>query len=133
MWGGFIERNFSPTEGEEVEDPKIVEIADTLTPEHHKIRVKKLSSVIGPIPRSILIRFRQDFHPLFGGPIEDIDTVVPLLIGAASSEHDDAIIPLIITHRAIGALRGHVSSCRNFLPFHGDGVEGPQIIHVGRV
>lgn len=133
MRGGFIEGNFGPAEGEEVEDPKIIEIADALTSEHYKMGVIKFSSVIRPFPRRILIRFRQDLHPFLGGPIQNIDTVVPFLIGAASSEHDDAIIPLIVAHRAVGPLRGYVASCRNFLPFHGDGVEGPDIIHVGRV
>lgn len=129
----LIKRDFGPAEGEEVEDPKIVEVANTLPSEHYKIRIIKLSSVIGPFPRSILIRFGQDFHPFLGGPIQDIDTVVPFLIGTASSEDDDAIIALIVAHRAIGPLRGHVSSCGDFLPFHGDGIEGPEIIHVGGI
>lgn len=129
----FIERDFGPAEGEEVEDPKIVEIANALTSKHNKIRVVKFRSVIRPLPRGILIGFRQDFHPFLGAPIQNIDTVVPFLIGAASSEHDDAIIPLIVAHWAIGPLRGYVSSCRDFLPFHGDGIEGPEIIHVGGI
>lgn len=133
MRRSLIERDFGPAEGKEVEDPKIVEIANALPSEHYKIRIIKLSSVIGSFPRSILIRFWRDLHPFLGGPIQNIDTVIPFLIGAASSEHDDAIIALIVAHRAIGPLRGHVSSCCDFLPFHGDGIEGPEIIHVGGI
>ena len=133
MRRSLIERNFSPAEGEEVEYPKIVEIANALTSEHDKIRVIKFSSVVCPFPGSILIGFGQYFHPFLGGPIQYIDTIVPFLIGAASSEHNDAIINLIVAHRAIGPLRGHVSSCRYFLPFHSDGIEGPEIVHVGGV
>lgn len=98
MRRSLIERDFSPAEGEEVEDPKIIKIANALTSKHYKIRVVKFRSVIRPFPRSILIGFRQYFHPFLGGPIQNIDTVVPFLIGAASSEDDDAIIPLIVAH-----------------------------------
>ena len=45
--------------------------------------------------------FGVDFHPLFGGPVEDIDGVEAFFVGSTSTKNNNSIIFLIIAHGAV--------------------------------
>jgi hypothetical protein len=86
--------------------------------------------MIRPLPWCRLIQFWRDLYPLFGLPIKDTDSIVPNFIGAASPEDDDSLVMAIVIHRAVGSLRRYFSRSIELVPFHGEGVEGPKIIHI---
>jgi len=48
--------------------------------------------VVGSFPRGRLIFLGQYFNPLLGHPVEDIDRIESLFVGASTSKHYDPII-----------------------------------------
>lgn len=82
--------HFLPAESEEVEQPQIIEIGDSLTPKHDQIGEAKLSRVIGPFPRSWFVLPWLNFKPFLGLPVEDAERVEPLLAGASAAKDDDS-------------------------------------------
>lgn len=81
-------------------------------------------------PGSSLILFGIDFYPLFRLPVENVNSVKTLLVCPSSTEDDEAIVFLVIVHRAVGAVGGDVSLGLDFSPFHGNGVKSPDVVHV---
>lgn len=124
------DRYFRPGHREKVVDPQIVHICDSLSSVNDQVGVEQLRGMIGSGPRSRLIALGIDLDPLLGLPVEDVDGVKPLLVGPTSSEKDEPVVVLIVVHGAVRTMRGDVSGCGDFVPLHGDGVEGPEIIHV---
>ena len=86
--------------------------------------------MICSFPRDWLINLVCYLEPLFGTPIKDINAVKPFFIGPSSPENDHSVIMPIVVHRTVGPMGGRISSGLYLLPFHGDGVEGPDIVHV---
>lgn len=86
--------------------------------------------MVGTFPRRRFVGFWHDFHPLLGVPVEHVEGIEPALIRASSSEDDDALVDCVVAHGAIGAIRGYVSRCGYLPPFHGDGIEAPNVVHV---
>jgi hypothetical protein len=127
------DRNFSPTHGEEIIDPQIVKIADALASKHHQVGIEEFSRMVGPGPRSSLVTFRIDLDPLPGLEVEHVDGVESLSVSSPSSEEDEPIVNFIVVHGAIGAMRGDIPSGGHLVPFHRDGVETPEIVHVVRI
>ena len=117
--------DLTPTESKEIKDPQVVHISNPLTSKHDKIRIDELGDMISPFPGGYLIFLGCNFNPLHGTPIQNINGVKTLFIGATSSKDDDLIIFLIVVHGAVGPLRGDVAFGFDFPPFHSDGIEGP--------
>ena len=86
--------------------------------------------MICPFPGCRLVGLRLNLDPLLGLPIEYADGIEPLLVRSASAKDDDSIIISIVAHGAVGAMGGDIACGVYFLPLHGDGVEGPQVVHV---
>ena len=86
--------------------------------------------MVGPCPERRFVGFRANFNPFLGLPVEDADGVEPLLVGPSPSEEDQLIVVLIVVHGAVGPMRGDVPGCGHLVPLHGDGVEGPEVVHV---
>jgi hypothetical protein len=40
---------------------------------------------------------------------------------------------LVVVHGAVGALGGDIAFGFDFYPLHGDGVEGPDVVHIAGV
>ena len=136
-WTVFINWNFSPAEGQEIENPQIVHISHSFSSVDNEIRVGELCCMVGSFPRGWFVlwvkrknTFGVNFDPLFGDPVEHVNCIESLLIGSSASKNDNSIIFRVIAHGAIRSLRWNVSSCFDFGPFHGGGVERPHIIHV---
>ena len=81
--------------------------------------------MVGPSPRCLLVSLGAYFHPFFGLPVKKTDCIESLLVGSTSSEKDESIVVFIEVHGAVRPERGYISCCLYFIPFHGDGVEGP--------
>ena len=63
-------------------------------------------------------------------PIKNINAIKSFFVGSSSPENDDPVIMSVVVHGAVGPVRGRVSSRMHLLPLHGDGVEGPDVVHV---
>lgn len=86
--------------------------------------------MVGTCPRSRLVIFGIYLDPFFGFPVEDVKGVKSLFVGSSSSEDDQSVVMLIVVHGAIRPLRGDISSGVDLIPFHGDNIETPDVIHV---
>ena len=126
-------RDLSPSHGEEIEDPKVIQVTDSFSPINHQVRIEQLSCMISSGPRCRLVRFGTDLNPLLSFPIKQADGIESLFVGTSSSKQDQSIVVLIVVHGAIRTQRGYISGCLHFIPFHGDGIEAPKIVHVARV
>lgn len=80
-----------------------------------------------------LIRLRTVLSPFFIFPVENVDSVISEFICTSSSEDNKPIVITIIMHGAIRAMGRDVSGGLYFVPLHGDGVEGPDVIHIGGI
>lgn len=124
------DRHFSPRHSEEIKDPEIVHIGDSLSTVNHQVWIEQLGSMIGTGPRSSLVAFRIDLHPLLGLPIEDVDCIESLFVCSTPSEEDESIVVFIIVHGAVGSMRGDISGRGDLVPLHGDSVEAPDVVHI---
>ena len=86
--------------------------------------------MICSLPRNWFIGFRHDLIPLFSSPIKDINTIKPLFVSSSTTKDDDSIIMLIITHGTVWSMRWNIASSVYLSPFHGDSIEGPNIVHI---
>lgn len=86
--------------------------------------------MVGTCPRSRFVIFGIYLYPFFGFPVEDVKGIKSLFVGSASSEYDQSVVMLIVVHGAIRPLRRNISSGVNLIPFHGDDIETPDVIHV---
>ena len=131
-WSNSILRNwyFNPVHCQEVEYPKIVHIAYSLSSIHYEIGIEQFRCVISSCPRSGFIGFGSNLYPFFGLPVEYINGIESLFVGSSSSEHHQLIIFFIIMHCAVGPVTRVITSSGDFCPFHGNRVERPDIIHV---
>ena len=86
--------------------------------------------MVGSCPECRFVGFRANLNPFFGLPIEKADGIEPLLVGPSPSEEDQLIVVFVVVHGAIGAVGGDVAGGGDFVPLHGDGVEGPEVVHV---
>ena len=78
------------------------------------------------------ITFGMNFDPLFGHPVEYINCIEPLFVGASTTKNDYSIILWIIAHGAVWSLRGDITCSLYLSPFHSGSIEGPNIIHIDR-
>ena len=69
---------------------------------------------------------------MFGFPVEGMDGIESVPIGAASPKQNDLIIVLIIGEGGVGSAGGHLPCGVDFPPFHLMNVEDPDIIHIDR-
>jgi len=129
----FGNRYFGPTHCDKVEDPKIIQIADSLASKDNKVRVMKFCSVVGSLPRSRFINPGCNLNPFFGFPIEDIYGIKALLICSTSSEYDNSIVFMIVIHGTVRTMRRSIANSFDLSPFHCDSVKSPHIVHVIRV
>jgi len=89
--------------------------------------------MVGSLPGSIFVLFGDNLDPLLGRPVENTDGVEPLLVGSSAAKYDNLLVFHIIVHGAVGPLSGNIAFSWDFSPLHGDRVEGPEIIHIGRI
>lgn len=126
----FSDRNLSPTHSEKVVDPKIIKIAYSLSSINYQIGIEQFCSMVGPLPRCSLVRFRIDLNPLLRVPIQNVDSIKSLFVCSAPSKNYHSIILFIVVHCAVGSVWGDISFGFDFSPLHGNSVEGPDVVHI---
>ena len=125
-----IDLNLVPTFGDEVKDPEIVHIGESLSSEDYEIGVIEFCDMVGPFPGCGLVLLGGDLSPDFGLPIEDTDGVESLFVGSSSSEDYHLIMCRVVVESAVGAMCGFLAGGVDFLPGLEGGVVGPEIVHV---
>ena len=67
----FINFDFGPSLGLEIECPEVLHVCEALPSEHHEVGVAELCNMVGSLPRSGFILPGDDLPPLLGLPVQD--------------------------------------------------------------
>ena len=94
--------NLSPSHAEEIEDPEVIQVTDSLSSINHQVWIEQFGSMVSPGPRCRLISFRTDLNPFLSFPVKQADGIESLLVWPSSSKQDQSIVVLIVVHGAIG-------------------------------
>ena len=71
--------------------------------------------------------------PLFGVPVQTVNSIETSLVRSSSSEDNHFIVAAVVVDSAVGPDRRSVPEGLNLVPLHRLDIEAPQVVHVGRV